>query len=92
MNKGKIKKADVFRKFCTTEHLMRKFNGFGISEYILKNLDKYNIKIIQIVYQKKNESKVYLASLKQFQESEKKHTFEKDDHQRFVSIKEMIEC
>lgn len=67
------------------EHYMVKFNGFGISEHILKELENKGVREIQIVYLgKKRET--YIFTLEDYIKSPDTFNYN-GDMQRFVSIK-----
>lgn len=90
MKHGKIVNAKIYQKVCRPHHFMGKFQGFGISTYELDEMLIQNIELIRIIYQGKTEMTTYVCSVKQYLESNKTHTFENDDLQKFVSASDMI--
>lgn len=89
--KGDIVTPMCYQKLCRPEHYMIKYNGFGISETILSKLQDEGIKIVRIIYMGKRGTEFYLATTKQFLESEKKHLNNGNDPQKFVSVGEMLQ-
>lgn len=87
---GQIINPNMYQKICKPEHFMTKYQGFGISEYILDMLIQKDIKIIQIIYLGKTKTEVYITTTRQYINSNKKHTYKENDKQRFLSTKEMI--
>jgi len=73
------------------EHFMRIYQGFGISDKVLKALYVLGCKKVSIRYGGVKGVIIYECSLNQFIESTKTFTFEDDDFQKFVSIKDMKE-
>jgi hypothetical protein len=69
-------------------HFMKRFQGFGISDYILKELFEKDIEIVCILYEGEKGIQKYVCSLNKFIKSEKIHFFNLDDEQKFVSIGE----
>lgn len=88
---GTIVEPKCYQKVCEPEHYMIKFQGFGISESILQELQEEGVKIIRIIYMGKIETRVYITSVIEFTKSLKTHNFNGNDLQYFVSIKDMIE-
>ncbi len=91
---GNIIRPLVYQKIVNPEHFMKCFNGFGISNYILKKLVHYEIKFIEIIFLKEiGKSTNYLISTKQYLQSELSFIFRegtKRDLQYFVNINDMI--
>jgi len=71
------------------EHFMRIYQGFGISNKVLKALYNLECKKVSIRYGGVKGVIIYECSLNQFIESTKTFTFEEDDYQKFVSTKDM---
>ena len=82
--------GDVYISQRKPEHFMRKFQGFGISLEVIKQLIEMKIEKVMIIYKGAKGVERWMASLDQFIKSEKKHYFEAYDLQHFVSTKEMM--
>ena len=74
----------------TKKHFMIKYQGFGISQDVLDKLIKMNVKEVIINYHDVDHH-VYKCTIDQYINSKKTHTFEENDLQKFVSVKDMIE-
>lgn len=70
------------------EHFMIIFQGFGISEDILKILKRMGCIGVCIIYNGEKREK-YVCDLKEFINSKKSFNFEGNDLQKFVSVKDM---
>ena len=82
--------GDTYYSERTEQHLMRMFNGFGVSEKLLFHLFNSNIQDIVIIY--KFDGKNYRAKVNDFISSKKKYIFidaNGEDLQKFLSIEEM---
>jgi hypothetical protein len=75
----------------TPEHFMGIFQGFGISEAVIDRLWEMGVRHVFIEYEGKRGKKTYYARLSDYSMSEKWYTFEEEDTQRFLSIKDMKE-
>ena len=73
----------------TQKHFMRKFQGFGISEDILKQLNENSCLLVEINYDGKEDFENFLCPLSSFLSTTKVYNFEGNDLQMFVSIKDM---
>ena len=71
------------------KHFMKKYQGFGISVSIIKQLLEAGCEDVFITYKGKKITK-YKCSLKQFIDSNKTHVFMDIDLQNFVSCRDMI--
>ena len=73
-----------------TNHLMWKYQGFGMSEELLLYLKKNGIKTTKIIY---DETKFFVASVEEYLKSDKTHIFihpdGKKDKQYFLSGDDM---
>jgi len=78
-----------FVTYRTSKHFMRKYQGFGISDEVLKILTEQNIKVITIIYDGVRGKIIYRARIRQFTDSPKTHVFMDTDLQRFVSARDM---
>jgi hypothetical protein len=76
---GQIVKLDtgeyVYESIRTSDHFMRKYNGFGLSTAIASDIlfgkyQKYNIKRIIIVYLGEKYNEVWEGTLQQFNDKE----------------------
>jgi predicted nucleotidyltransferase len=85
---GVIQK-NVFTTHRKPEHFMRIYQGFGISESILKELKSKGADVIIIIYTGKLGVKKYATTLLKFEESDKEFIFEDYDKQKFVSVRDM---
>jgi len=91
---GSIVGMATYTKVCRPEHFMVKYQGFGISEEELDLLDRRGVKLVLINYVGKDGVRGYLSLVRQWTKSDKRHNDTSrgaDDHQRFLSIKEMWE-
>jgi len=68
------------------EHFMVKYQGFGISQKVLDFLTRHECETVKIRYLGVKGQKEYTYKLSDFLNSEKTHTFEGEDLQKFVSI------
>ena len=80
---GSFLNLAIYQKIVKPEHYMIKFNGFGISVYVLRKLIREEIKLIRFIYLGKGEKKIYLATTKQYVESNFSHIFLDKDKQKF---------
>ena len=71
----------------TEKHVMRIFQAFGLSKSVIDFLKHSGTSRICFDYEGR---KKYIASLEQFEKSDIERT-EKEDEQKFVKIKDMIE-
>lgn len=90
MQYGTIITPTIYQKICKQEHYMIKHQGFGISTKELETIEQNNIRIIRIIYIGKTENKIYISTIKQWIDSNKKENYENDE-QKFLPINEMIE-
>ena len=67
-----------------SKHLMRKFNGYGISETVLNHLKKYNIKKILIL----TDNGEYRFMLNQYLDTHLIYIEGENDAQMFVRLEE----
>lgn len=83
----------VHQKVVRTIHVMMKYDGVGLSEDKLKQLNKNGVKVIRTIYLSNEGTKIYISTLKQFLTSDKRelNPLIKNDYQRFVSFRDMIE-
>lgn len=81
----------VYQKVVEPNHFMIKFQGFGISKYVINKLIEKDVKFIIIVYIGEKKTRKYLFSLKQYVDSELVHVFQDKDIQKFVNIKHALE-
>lgn len=88
---GTVVQKNVYVKILQDIHFMVKYQGFGISETVLRQLHDNDITLIQFIYQGKEKAHVYFCGLSQFLKSSKTHIFNDVDKQYFVSIKDMLE-
>lgn len=87
--KGKMISPQMYQRVCYKEHFMIKYKGFGISHEILDRLTEDRVKFIMFIYIGTNGPESYLATTRQFTQSEKNHR-NGDDLQYFVSLSEML--
>ena len=88
---GKIFREKYFVKQVNGKHFMRKYQGFGVSLKVLNELKEKGVKYVLHVYTKVNGGKEHwLSTIKQYFESDLKHTFNENDEQRFVSQKNSV--
>lgn len=84
-------KDSVYITERTPMHFFRVFQGFGISLSVIDDLIKNNIEKIEIIYLSPNGTKRYRTSPLKFKESTLSFTFDVDDIQKIVKVKEMEE-
>lgn len=70
-------------------HFMRKYNGFGISKELLKELWLNGVNRIQITYIAESNGGVYKGLVQDFLASKNVHVFGESDVQHFLSLAEM---
>lgn len=88
---GRIHKGHYVKR-VSARHYMIKYQGFGVSCSVLGELVDKGVPYVLHIYLKTNgDEKYLLTSVKKFLESDKEFTFDKDDRQKFVSEKDMIE-
>jgi hypothetical protein len=81
--------GDTYVSHRTDVHFMRKYQGFGVSEFVLNILKKEQIKYVMIIYEGKEGVKRFKCPTEKFIASNKTFAFEGNDLQRFVSEKDM---
>ena len=72
------------------EHFMRKYQGFGISDKTISELQEHGIKELTFKYLGSEKITLYKCELSQFVSSQLIHSFGADT-QRFVKTKDMKE-
>lgn len=77
--------GDTYFSKREEQHIMQKWNAFGISEKVLLYLEEKNIHTIVIVFNGMN----LRSSLYSFMLSKLSHNFEDNDLQRFRRIEDM---
>ena len=82
-------KDGTYHIFKKPEHFMRIYQGFGISDSVLKTLNDSGCINVRITYLGAKKVSVYLCPLSCWLESKKTFTFDYEDLQRFVSVKDM---
>lgn len=82
---GEVKNNIYFTTRDPSKHYMRKFKGYGISTFVLKELYEMGCHTIVINTADKN----YQFKLKEYMDSDLKYIYN-DDLQKFVSISEDI--
>jgi len=88
---GTIFRDNYFVKKVNGKHFMVKFQGFGISEDVVLELDEKGVKFIIHEYTRKDGDKEHwLSTIKQYKESILRHTFNETDKQKFVPLKSMV--
>ena len=71
------------------EHFFRVYQGYGISENIVKDLVAKGVEYVLIIYHGIKGVRYLLSKINQWTESEKKYKNKEDDMQVFVSEKDM---
>ena len=69
---------------------MRMFQGYGISEPILKNLVNDGVTKVLIIYHGVKGEKFLLSKIDQWVSSDKNYRNKEDDNQKFLSESEMV--
>jgi len=76
----------------TQAHFMFKYQGFGLSEDIMRDLAHGGVDTVQLHYAGAHGTRVYSCPLAKFMQSAKRHVYERGrakDAQRFVSARDM---
>ena len=86
----------VYYTHRTPATFFRKFQGFGLSEEIIRQLEGMGVKDVTIVYKnKEGKKRVYDSTLHQWKESPLTYTDEREDvpidRQKILRVKEMVE-
>jgi hypothetical protein len=79
----------IFRRRVKPQHFFIKYQGFGISENVLKKLYQWKAKKLIFEYRGNKERCDYHADIEQFLKSTMFHD-NKGDTQKFVKLKEMV--
>lgn len=77
--------GEVYTSVRSLKHYMRKFQGFGISLEIIKDLFSKGVTTIIIVYNGKTGTKYLKSNISQWTSSTKTHNNMGNDLQYFVS-------
>ena len=85
---GEIK-GEVYITWRKQEHFMFKYNGFGISQYLISFLKEQGVNMVIVDYKGDRTRKVFYCPLNQYIYSHKIHLFGEEDVQRFVDINDM---
>jgi hypothetical protein len=92
-NIGHTGNKKIYVTYKNKDHYFRIFQGFGLSEAVIKLLKEKDIELIQIIYDGTKKRTKYLSALRQWEETLNEFTNkegEQEDPQKVLPVKEML--